>query len=84
MGLSRLHGRRLAVVLLIDGQHRVLCGTGCYLSHDRGGLLEVELDNVKDSGSPRFILDESQWDHEITGGHEYDCDFCLRIAMAEE
>ena len=76
--LAPLHGARVAVELVRDGQPTMLRGLARYATDARlGRHLSI---NVRESwGEFDFILREDEWDGEIAPCGTNDCDFQIRV-----
>lgn len=76
--LAPLHGARVAVELVRDGQPTMLRGLARYgTDASLGRHLSI---NVRESwGEFDFILREDEWDGEIAPGGTSDCDFQIRV-----
>lgn len=74
--LRSYDGKRIAVVLEIEGEERVVTGTAHYGQDPAlGWVLRIALDGEEGS---EFLIAESEWEGEITPGQQYGCDFCFR------
>jgi hypothetical protein len=76
--LAPLHGARVSVELVRDGQPTILRGVARYGTDPSFGRhLSI---NVRESwGDFDFILREDEWDGEIAPGGTSDCDFQIRL-----
>jgi hypothetical protein len=75
---SQLHGKRIAVVLRIGSEDRVLHGTAsCEFDEIRGRLLRIPMESEHDLAAPDLIIVEKSWCGVIRASNEEDCDVCL-------
>jgi len=76
---STLNGSTVAVELVQDGKHKLLRGIASY-SHDPqlGRVLKVSIQ--EEWGDFDFVLQESQWDGEISPGTAHGCDYQICVS----
>lgn len=78
MVLRSYDGKRIAVVLDIQGTERVVTGTARYENDPQlGAVLRIVIDGEDRS---EFLIAESEWEGEITSGEPFGCEFCFRPA----
>ena len=72
-------GKRVAVVLNSDAASVVVKGTARYEEDEfLGQVLRVLVEQSDSTAPPADVLiAESEWNGEIKGGDEYDCEFCF-------
>lgn len=80
---SSLDGKRIAVVLCIRNQQRVVCGTAQYVRPaNKKNLLRIKLDaNGTADGSPTLYILESEWTGSVTPDGQYGCDHQIGICV---
>lgn len=88
MKLSQYSGKRIALVMDVQGREVVLRGTAALrLDAKQGHVLHVTIadGDDADTGHPVFLISESRWRRQIVRGWFYGCDYCLdlsRVAAA--
>jgi hypothetical protein len=81
MNLSQYSGKRIAVVMDVQGRGLVLRGeTRTLRSQHHGTTLQVTIASESVSGQPIFYIAESLWRDQIASGESFDCDYCLELA----
>lgn len=75
--LSPFHGKRIAVILSVESESKVLRGTGTYeLDGSLGHILRIEMEEDQE-GLQDLIIVEEQWNGSIRPGSGQNCDVCL-------
>jgi hypothetical protein len=85
MKLTQYSGKRIALVMDVQGREVVLRGTAAVrLDAHQGHVLQVTIVEGDDTsvGRPVFLISESRWRPHITGGWLFDCDYCLDLSAA--
>jgi hypothetical protein len=83
MKLSQYSGKRIALVMHVQGREVVVRGTiAVRLDSDHGRVLQVTFaeDDDADLGHPVFLISESRWRRQIARGWVYGCDYCLDLS----
>ena len=79
--LSKLDGRRIAVLLDQADRRTVLRGVGCCVRDDvLGNCLRVTIED--ELGIPEFFIAAKDWDGQIIPDFEYGCEFCVVLPVA--
>ena len=85
MNLKRYDGKRIALVMDVQGREVILCGT-ITIRRDagQGQMLQVTIDQDEyfSSGSPVFLISEDRWRDQITSGILHDCTYMLDLSEA--
>jgi hypothetical protein len=85
MKLTQYSGKRIALVMDVQGREVVLRGTTA-LRRDahQGHVLQVTVADGDDTslGRPVFLISESRWLQRIASGWLFDCDYCLDLSGA--
>jgi hypothetical protein len=78
--LASYDGKRVAVVLSIQGENRVVCGSASW-SHDAtlGDALRIMVDHPDDLGMPEILLAQETWEGAVRPDTQYGCDVCVRL-----
>jgi hypothetical protein len=78
--LASYDGKRVAVVLSIQGENRVVCGSASW-SRDAtlGEALRIRVDQPDDLGMPEILLAQETWEGAVQPDTEYGCDVCVRL-----
>jgi hypothetical protein len=81
VNLSQCDGKRVAVVLALQGKAKVLRGLASYSHHEiLGNALRIAIQTQPDAMAiPEILLAEDSWRGEISAGALYDCDLCIRL-----
>ena len=81
VALSELHGKRVAVILVLPTGVRVFRGVGAYeRDEEMGNLLRVQLEQGADTaGCPEFLFHEESWQGEIARDEQHGCDYALTV-----
>ena len=85
MNLSQYNGKRIALVMEVQGREVVLCGaTSLRRDRKQGQMLQVTITGDAEAalGSPVFLISEKQWTQRIASGVPYGCDYCLDLSAA--
>ena len=83
MKLSQYSGKRIALVMDVQGREVVLRGTAAVrLDAKQGHVLQVTVadGDESDVGHPVFLISESRWRRQIARGWVYGCDYCLDLS----
>lgn len=83
MNLSQYCGKRIALVMEVQGREVVLRGTiALRLDAKQGRVLQVTVaDEESDAcGSPVFLISEPRWRRQIASGASFDCEYCLDLS----
>src|SRR5262245_33177657 len=83
-GLSRLAGKKIAVLVALPGRTQVLRGLGIYERDEAGGNLLRIRNESRLLGNPEFVFHESEWRGEVIADTEYGCDYLLTINARSE
>ena len=82
MNLAQFSGKRIAVVMDVQGRGLVLRGTTRTLrSREHGTTLQVTIASEEVTGQPIFYIAESLWREQISSGQPFDCDYCLDLSQ---
>ena len=86
MEFRKYDGKRIAVVLSINGIERLVTGVADCVDDPSLGtsICIVADDSPPGMGSCELLVSESQWNGEIADGSQYGCDFCFRCAAKGE
>lgn len=81
MKLASYDGKRVAVVLSVQGEERVVCGSATW-SRDAalGDSLRIMIDEPDGFGMPEIFLAQETWEGAIHPDTEYGCDVCVKLA----
>jgi len=72
------HGKKIAVVLSIQGKQKVCRGTASYKFHAAlGPVLAVRIEGEENHGVPELLLSETSWLGGIGVDTQYGCDYCF-------
>jgi hypothetical protein len=85
MNLSRYRGKRIALVMDVQGREVVLHGTtDLRLDAKHGHVLKVTVadDDRALPGHPVFYITEQRWRDRISSGETRGCDYCLDLSTA--
>ncbi|MFO7902497.1 MAG: hypothetical protein ACQESR_06340 [Planctomycetota bacterium] len=86
MKLSRLSGKRIALIMPVNERGVVLRGR-IELRRDprQGVMLEVTItgDEAAAVGAPVFWVSERRWKRQLASGMEYGCDYLLDLQDGE-
>ena len=85
MKLSQYSGKRIALVMDVQGREVVLRGTTALrLDAKQGHILQVTIaDGDKANlGHPVFLISERRWRRQIASGLLFGCDYCLDLSRA--
>jgi len=80
---TQINGKRIALVMDVQGREVVLRGTTALKRDARHGhVLEVTIaDSESDAdGRPVFLISETRWRQQICSGWLFDCDYCLDLS----
>jgi hypothetical protein len=83
MNRSLYHGKRIALVMEVQGRRVVLRGTTSVRQANRyGQTLKVRITEGDDAacGSPTFWISERRWRGRIASGLAYGCDLMLNLS----
>ena len=84
MKLSQYSGKRIALVMDVQGREVVLRGTTAMrVDAKQGHVLHVTIaddGDEADVGHPVFLISESRWRRQIARGWVYGCDYCLDLS----
>jgi hypothetical protein len=79
LNLAQCDGKRIAVVLGIEGKRQVLCGVGHWSYHPTvGNALRIPIDGDQGCASELLLAEES-WRGEVAVDTQYGCD--VRISL---
>ncbi|MHB0956067.1 MAG: hypothetical protein ACYC0X_06760 [Pirellulaceae bacterium] len=85
MNLSQFSGKRIALVMEVQGREVVLRGTTAvrHSSKDEH-ILQVTVfnDGLAGYGRPVFLISEPRWRQQIASGSSFDCDYCLNLSCS--
>ncbi len=85
MNLKRFHGKRIVLVMDVQGREVVLRGT-TKIRKDRkqGQVLQVNVAEDDDAavGCPIFLISENRWLRQIASGFAYGCEYLLDLSQA--
>jgi hypothetical protein len=81
VNLSQCDGKKVAVVLAVQGKAKVLRGMASYSQHEiLGNALRIAIQDQPEAAAiPEILLAEANWQGEISAGTPYDCDLCIRL-----
>jgi hypothetical protein len=85
MKLSQYSGKRIALVMDVQGREVVLRGmTALRLDAKQGHLLQVTIADGDEAnlGHPVFLISEPRWRQQIASGLFFGCDYCLNLSRA--
>ncbi len=75
--LSAYDGKRIALIISAPTKSSVVVGVASHTLDSRlGRVLRVSPDNLA-TGTPVFVIAESDWRGEITRDNRFGCDFCF-------
>lgn len=83
MKLSQYSGKRIALVVNVQGREVVLRGTTAVRrSTKRGHVLQVTFAEGDEAavGQPVFLISEARWRQQIARGWVYGCDYTLDLS----
>ncbi len=83
MNLSRYNGKRIALVMDVQGRDVVLEGTTSLRSDPhQGKVLQVTIAEGSDGavGAPVFLISERHWKQKICSGFAFGCDYMLDLS----
>ena len=73
-------GKRVAVVLAIQGENRVVRGRAEWLwDATLGRVLRIFIDGPENSGMPEILLAPDALEGAVELDSEYGCDICIRL-----
>lgn len=81
MDLSRLHERRIAIILYVNAECRVFKGPARYeRGESDGSVLRIEPEGLgEEDGHPQFVIREDDWEGTVRPGTQYGCDFQIEV-----
>ncbi len=85
MKLTQYSGKRIALVMDVQGREVVLRGTTALRTDaHQGQVLQVTVAEGDDAnlGRPVFLISESRWRKRLASGWLFDCDYCLDLTGA--
>ena len=85
MNLSQYSGKRIALVMDVQGREVVLRGTTALrIDAKQGRVLQVTVADEESAacGRPVFLISEPRWRQRIVSGASFDCDYCLDLSCA--
>ncbi len=85
MNFSCYNGKRIALVMDVQGREVVLRGTTS-LRNDphQGSMLQVTIADGNEAaiGCPVFLISERRWTEQIGSGFAFDCDYLLDLSCS--
>jgi hypothetical protein len=85
MNLSHYSGKRIALVMEVQGREVVLRGTTALrIDSKEEYVLQVTIANEGPAafGKPVFLISEPRWRQQIASGASFDCDYCLDLSCS--
>jgi hypothetical protein len=84
--ISRLDGKRIAIVLELQGKTRVLRGSAKVEQTDSGeGRLRIRFLGLgADDGHPELLIEQVAFGAELTRDTRHGCDYLLRVEAGNE
>ncbi len=85
MNLKRYIGKRIALIMNVQGRDVVLRGTiSLGKSKKQGQMLEVTVGQDDDAavGLPVFLISEQRWKRQIASGFAYECEYLLNLSQS--
>ncbi|MHB8973541.1 MAG: hypothetical protein ACYC3X_26875 [Pirellulaceae bacterium] len=83
MNLSQYSGKRIALVMDVQGREVVLRGvTALKIDSKQGRVLQVTVvgEEAAKCGEPVFLISEPRWRQQIASGASFDCDYSLDLS----
>ncbi len=83
MKFSHYNGKRIALVMDVQGREVVLRGTTSLRTDaHQGKMLQVKILDGPDSsvGCPVFLISEQRWREQICSGFAFGCDYLLDLS----
>lgn len=84
MNLNRYNGKRIALVMDVQGREVVLRGTiSLRIDTKQGHMLQVTIAEDDDAavGCPVFLVSENRWKHQISSGIIHECEYLLDLSQ---
>ena len=83
MNVTRYNGKRIALVMDVQGREVVLRGITSFRNDPRQGqMLQVTVIGDDAAGAPVFLISQSRWTPHISSGLAYDCEYMLDLSEA--
>ncbi len=83
MNLSLYSGKRIALVMEVQGREVMLRGTTSLRNDTANGhVLKVAVTECQEAaiGSPIFLISEARWKDHIVSGFAFGCDYLLDLS----
>ncbi len=85
MNLKRFHGKRIVLVMDVQGREVVLHGTTkIHKDRKQGSMLQVSVADEDGAavGCPTILISEQRWLHHIASGFAYGCELLLDLSQS--